>query len=92
MKPLGKKFNLAPARRANLMDCAVCTIFFTLPWHIAVIVWYGTLTAAAQQWNLPLPSIGTAALNPYSWALLAVLIFSVATGWNREYEKPALTK
>lgn len=92
VKPLGKKFNLAPARRANLMDCAVCTIFFTLPWHIAVIVWYGTLTAAAQQWNLPLPSIGTAALNPYSWALLAVLIFSVATGWNREYEKPALTK
>lgn len=85
VKPLGKKFNLAPARCANLMDCAVCTIFFTLPWHIAVIVWYGTLTSAAQQWNLPLPSIGAAALNPYSWALLAVLLFSVATGWNRKF-------
>ena len=92
VKPLGKKFNLSPARRANLMDCAVCTIFFTIPWHIAVIVWYGALTSAAQQWNLPLPSIGTAALNPYSWALLAVLIFSVATGWNREFEKPSLNE
>lgn len=88
VKPLGEKFNLAPARRANLMDCAVCTIFFTIPWHIAVIVWYGTLTAAAQQWNLPLPSIWSAALNPYSWALLAVLIFSIATGWNRKYAQP----
>jgi Na+/H+ antiporter NhaC len=85
VKPIGKRFNLAPARRANLMDCAVCTIFFTIPWHIAVIVWYGTLTTASQTWNLPLPSIATAALNPYTWALLGVLIFSVATGWNRKF-------
>ena len=88
VKPLGEKFNLAPARRANLMDCAVCTIFFTLPWHIAVIVWYGSLSSAAQSWHLPLPSIGAAAMNPYSWALLGVLLFSVLTGWNRKYAEP----
>lgn len=92
VKPLGERFNLAPARRANLMDCAVCTIFFTIPWHIAVIVWYSTLSSAAQSWNLPLPSIGAAALNPYTWALLAVLIFSVITGWNRKYAEPAETQ
>lgn len=85
VKPLGEKFNLAPARRANLMDCAVCTIFFILPWHIAVIVWYGALTAAAEAWNLPLPSIWSALYNPYTWALLAVLFFSVLTGWNRKF-------
>jgi len=88
VKPLGERFNLAPARRANLMDCAVCTIFFTIPWHIAVIVWYSTLTSTAQTWNLPLPSIAAAALNPYTWALLAVLAFSVITGWNRKYADP----
>lgn len=85
VNPIGKRFNLAPARRANLMDCAVCTIFFILPWHIAVIVWYSTLATAAQAWNLPLPSITTAALNPYTWALLGVLVFSVLTGWNRKF-------
>jgi len=85
VKPIGERFNLAPARRANLMDCAVCTIFFILPWHIAVIVWYGALTAAAEAWKLPLPSIGSAMYNPYTWALLAVLFFSVLTGWNRKY-------
>lgn len=88
VKPLGKKFNLAPARRANLMDCAVCSVFFILPWHIAVIVWYGALAAAAQTFNLPLPSIWTAFLNPYNWTLLAVLLFSVMTGWNRKFEVP----
>lgn len=86
VKPLGERFKLAAARRANLMDCAVCTIFFILPWHIAVIVWYGALTDAAQAWNITLPSIATAALNPYTWALLLVLAFSIFTGWNRKFE------
>jgi Na+/H+ antiporter NhaC len=85
VKPLGEKFNLAPARRANLMDCAVCTIFFILPWHIAVITWYGALTSAAEAWNITLPSIWSAVYNPYTWALLAVLFFSVLTGWNRKF-------
>ncbi len=85
VKPLGEKFNLAPERRANLMDCAVCTVFFTLPWHIAVVSWYGAVVTAAQEWNLVAPNIGAAALNPYSWALLGVIIFSAITGWNRAF-------
>ncbi|NLT96101.1 MAG: sodium:proton antiporter, partial [Clostridia bacterium] len=85
VKPLGEKFNLAPARRANLMDCAVCTIFFILPWHIAVISWYGALTSAAETWNIALPSIWSAVYNPYTWALLGVLFISVLTGWNRKF-------
>lgn len=85
VKPIGERFNLAPARRANLMDCSVCTIFFTLPWHICVIVWYSTLVSAAQTWKISVPSIGAAFLNPYTWALLAVLLFSVFTGWNRKF-------
>ena len=71
VRPMGEKFRLA-ARRANLMDCAVCTVFFILPWHIAVAAWYGALYSAALY-------------NPYSWALLAVLLFSVLTGWNRRF-------
>ena len=85
VRPMGERFNLAPARRANLMDCAVCTIFFILPWHIAVAAWYGALVSAAQAWNIPVPSVATALLNPYSWTLLAVIIFSAITGWNRRY-------
>ena len=84
VNPMGKKFDLAPARRANLMDCAVCTIFFILPWHIAVAAWYTAIDKAAQEYGIAAPGISTALYNPYSWALLCVLLVSVATGWNRK--------
>ena len=88
VKPMGKKFGLAPARRANLMDCAVCTLFFTLPWHIAVATWYSQVLNASQQYNIPAPSVSVALYNPYSWTLLAVLIVSIMTGWNRKMAEP----
>ncbi|SKA67591.1 Na+/H+ antiporter NhaC family protein [Desulfobaculum bizertense] len=88
VKPIGEKFNLAPARRANLMDCAVCTIFFILPWHIVVAAWYAAIVSAAEAFNLSVPSISAALLNPYSWALFATLVFSAVTGWNRAYAAP----
>jgi Na+/H+ antiporter NhaC len=83
VKPIGKKFGLSPARRANLMDCAVCTLFFTLPWHIAVATWYSQVVNAAQQYAIPAPPVSAALYNPYSWTLLAVLAVSIMTGWNR---------
>ncbi|MFW6140626.1 MAG: Na+/H+ antiporter NhaC family protein [Acidobacteriota bacterium] len=85
VKSLGGKFNLAPARKANLMDCAVCSLFYTLPWHIAVVVWYGALQSATESFQLPTLPISISFLNPYSWALLAVLIISALTGWNRQF-------
>lgn len=84
VKPMGKKFGLAAARRANLMDCAVCTIFFTLPWHIVVAAWYAAVYSASQQYGITAPPVSVALYNPYSWTLLAVLAFSIITGWNRK--------
>ena len=83
VRPIGEKFDLAPARRANLMDCAVCTIFFTLPWHIVVAAWYAAVLSASEAYGISAPPITSAFYNPYSWALLAVIIFSAVTGWNR---------
>ncbi len=87
VKPLGKKFRLAPSRRANLMDCSVCTLFYTIPWHIAVVVWYGAIQSVAETFQLPSLPIGASFLNPYSWALLAVLLFSAISGWNRKFDR-----
>ena len=64
VRPLGERFGLAAARRANLMDCAVCTIFFVLPWHIAVAAWYGALYSAAETYAIPAPPISAALYNP----------------------------
>lgn len=86
-RPLGMSHNLAPARTANLLDCSVCTVFYMLPWHNAVIVWYATVLVTATTYGLPVPSIATAFQNPYAWALLVVLLISILTGWNRRYAK-----
>ena len=91
VRPMGERFNLSAARRANLMDCAVSTVFFILPWHIAVAAWYGALYSAAQAHGIAAPSLSTALYNPYSWTLLAVLLFSAITGWNRKLDIPAAT-
>lgn len=84
-RPLGEDKNLHPARIANLMDCAANTVFYMLPWHNAVIIWYATLVATSAQYALPLPSIASAFLNPYAWTLIIVLLISIMTGWNRWY-------
>jgi Na+/H+ antiporter NhaC len=84
VRPVGEKFDLAPARRANLMDCAVCTVFFMLPWHIVVAAWYAAVVSAGEAYGISVPPISAALYNPYSWALLAVLVFSAYTGWNRK--------
>ncbi|MEW9502528.1 Na+/H+ antiporter NhaC family protein [Jeotgalibacillus marinus] len=83
VNPFGKRFNLSPERRANVMECMVVVVFFMIPWNLSVIVWYNTLTSTAQAWNVAYPSLLSSFLNPYSWAMLAVLLFSVITGWNR---------
>lgn len=84
VKPLGESFNLAPSRRANLMDCAVCSVFYMMPWSLAVMVWYDSIENAAHAFNIPVPSALISFIAPYPWALFLVLIFSIITGWNRK--------
>lgn len=86
-RPLGEHHGLSPQRRANLLDCSVCTVFYMLPWHNAVLVWFATVTAVAADLALPAPSVAAAFLNPYAWALLVVIVVSAITGWNRTYSR-----
>lgn len=87
VKPISDRFNIPPERGANLMGCAVCTIFYMLPWHIVCALWYNTVTQAAAKFNITAPPIYGAYAMPYGWALLAVLFFAAITGWGN---KPAI--
>ncbi len=85
-KRIAEEFKLHAARAANLLDCAANTAFYMLPWHNAVIAWYTAVAAAAAEYSMPYPPlVPTCLMNPYAWALLGVLLFSIATGWNRSY-------
>ncbi|WP_192035973.1 Na+/H+ antiporter NhaC family protein [Halomonas sp. YLGW01] len=77
VRSLAKQFGISPARSANLMDCAVCTVFFLLPWHIVVAVWQEVIASTAIQNQVAQPSPFASFMTPYPWAMLLVLVISI---------------
>ena len=89
-KPLGDKFKLHPYRRANLLDAFSCTIVYTLPWTAAVLFASGLSKGASEDFA-GVPFLNPVSITPwviYSWVLLAVMFFSVFSGWGRMYTAP----
>ncbi|MBL4814069.1 MAG: sodium:proton antiporter [Shewanella sp.] len=84
VRPIGEKQGVSPERRSNLMSAAVCSIFYMMPWCLAVMVWYSSIETAALNSNLPVPSAAISFVAPYPWALFLVFMFSILTGWQRK--------
>ena len=79
----GERFGLGKYRRANLMDITVCGLPFILPYMIPAILAAGT-TGGAEAFGMPrLSAYDVGLVNFHSWALLAVLVFAVVTGFGR---------
>ena len=79
----GTRAGISGYRRANLMDLTVCTYPFLLPFFIPTILAASQTGGAA---DLPLPRVSpfeAGLYNAHSWALLAVLLVAIATGWGR---------
>jgi len=79
----GEAFGIHRYRRANILDITSCTYPFLLPFYIPTIVAAST-TAGATAFNMPrIAPLATGLFNFHSWALLAVLIFAIVTGFGR---------
>ncbi|MFQ5744125.1 MAG: Na+/H+ antiporter NhaC family protein [Acidobacteriota bacterium] len=79
----GEAFGIHPYRRANILDITVCTYPFLLPIFIPTILTAST-TAAGVAFGLPRVSpLATGLYNLHSWALLAVLVAAILTGFGR---------
>ncbi len=83
----GREFGLGPNRRANLLDVTVCTYPFLLPFFIPTILAAST-TAGYEAFGVPqLPAWAIGLHNAHSWALLAVMVLAMATGWGRKPDR-----
>jgi len=79
----GEAAGLGGYRRANLLDVAVCTWPFLLPYFLPTILMSGA-TASGADAGLPRISALDAGLwNVYSWGLLVMLALAVGTGYGR---------
>lgn len=79
----GRSAGIGRFRRANLLDMTVCTYPFLLPFFIPTIL-ASSATGSGEPYGIPRVSALEAGLaNPYSWALLAVLLIAILTGLGR---------
>jgi Na+/H+ antiporter NhaC len=83
----GEKVGLHRYRRANLLSLVVCTFPFILPYFIPVILMANT-TSSGAAYGIPLVSpIQTGLHNFTSWAILAMVIVAVVTGFGRHSDE-----
>ena len=83
VRETGFRHGIPAERRANLLDTTVCTYPFLLPYCIPT-VFAATLTTQVAGPGMYPQNAGLVGLhNFHSWALLAVVIVSIATGWGR---------
>ena len=86
-RDIGEASGVGANRRANILDIAVCTYPFLLPVFIPTVL---TASMTADVMGMPRLSPWDVGLhNVHSWALLAVLVFAIATGWGRTAQDPA---
>ena len=83
VRRMGEASGLSAYRRANLLDLAVCTWPFLLPYFLPPILMAGA-TASGEVVGWPRLSPWAASVtNVYSWTLLAVLAVAIITGAGR---------
>jgi Na+/H+ antiporter NhaC len=81
---VGSHFGLDACRRANILDATVCTWPFLLPYCIPTILAAST-SASGEAVRMPRISPLEAGLfNFHSWALLAVILVAMLTGYGRK--------
>ena len=84
---IGKRVGLHPYRRANLLDGFANSIVLVVPF-LSVFVFLGALLTSGYDFVAPLSLIEISSGLIYCMILFVVLLFSVITGWGRQYEGP----
>lgn len=91
-RPVAQKFKISPYRTANILDALSSAVIYLLPWGSGMLlVQSGAVDVNATFGNI-VPVLTTGQVAPwviYSWALLAVMLFAIITGWGRTMKEDA---
>ena len=96
---LGTEYGIHGYRRANILAGGSIVFSYTLPWTAGLLLTSELSEQASATFNGAVPVLSPVELTPwaiYAWALLAVFIVAMITGWDRQYigenGKPVLKK
>jgi Na+/H+ antiporter NhaC len=85
---LGERVGISRYRRANLLSLTVSTFPFILPYFIPVIL-TANITNSGAEYGIPVVSPLQAGLHNFnSWAVLAIVIFAIVSGFGTNKKKP----
>ena len=79
----GLERGIGAYRRANLLDLAACTWPFLLPFFLPTILASGASASGVAAGMPRISPLEAGLYNGYSWALVAMLIVAVTTGYGR---------
>lgn len=82
---IGKRVDLHPYRRANLLDGFANAIVLVIPF-LSVFVFLGALLSGGYDFIKPLSLTQVSSGMIYCMMLFLVLLFSIITGWGRQFE------
>ncbi len=83
----GERVGLHRYRRANLLSLVVCTFPFILPYFIPVILMANTTSSGLEYGIPPVSPLQAGLHNFISWALLAMVLLAVITGYGRHSDE-----
>lgn len=83
----GEKIGLHRYRRANLLSLVVCTFPFLLPYFIPVILMANTTSTGMEYGIPPVSPLQTGLHNFMSWAILAMVLVAVISGFGRHSDE-----
>lgn len=90
VREIGKKYNIHPYRRANLLDALTSSLAGVIPWGGHILLTTATLGTVAKTYDF-VPKISPVEIVPYilhGWFLPVVMLVAVLTGWGLEFIKP----
>jgi Na+/H+ antiporter NhaC len=82
VRETGEAAGVSAYRRANILDVTVCTYPFLLPFFIPTIL-ASSMTAGGAEGMPRIAPLEVGLLNFHSWALLAILLLAITTGFGR---------
>ena len=85
---VGKKNNLHPYRRTDILATTICSFPFFLPFGGCVLLLLGGISSMMDTYPF-LPKLGGTDMmftTFYSWAIWIVMLIACLTGWGRAFE------